>query len=136
MDEIKRRLESELSHTMNRIRQMGGTAVLEEFPSAIGDNTPLADEVDVIRQNEDREMSIVTRSLLVERANKLAEALQRLHGGDYGQCEECGEPIAPARLRVLPEVTTCVRCQDKIERMSRHLQAVGAGYEGDDADED
>src|SRR5262245_11393153 len=136
MDEIKRRLESELSHTMNRIRQMGGSVVLEEFPSAIGDNTPLADEVDVIRQNEDREMSIVTRSLLVERANKLAEALQRLRGGDYGLCEECGAPIAPARLRVMPEVTTCVRCQDKIERMSRHLQAVGAGYEGEDGDED
>ena len=95
MEEIKQRLESELNHTMNRIRQMGGAVVLEEFPAAIGDNTPLADEVDVIRQNEDREMSFATRSLLVGRANKLAEALQRLRGGEYGLCEECGEPIAP-----------------------------------------
>jgi RNA polymerase-binding transcription factor DksA len=104
MEEIKERLETELNHTMNRIRQMGGAVVLEEFPAAIGDNTPLADEVDVIRQNEDREMSFATRSLLVGRANKLAEALQRLRGGEYGLCEECGEPIAPARLRALPEV--------------------------------
>jgi DnaK suppressor protein len=136
MDEIRQRLESELSHTMSRIRQMGGAVVFEEFPAAVGDNTPLADEVDVIRLNEDREMSFATRSLLVERANKLAEALQRLRGGEYGLCEECGERIAPARLRAMPEVTTCVRCQDRLERTSRHLETVGAGFDGEEADED
>ena len=136
MDDIERRLESELTHTVNRIRQMGGGVVLEEFPAAGGENTPLADEVDVIRQNEDREMSLATRSLLVGRANKLAEALQRLRGGEYGLCEECGEPIAPARLSALPEVTTCVRCQDRIERMSRRLEYVGGGFEGDESDDD
>jgi len=136
MDEIKRRLESELNHTMSRIRQMGGAVVFEEFPTAVGDNTPLADEVDVIRLNEDREMSFATRSMLVERANKLAEALQRLRGGEYGTCEECEETIAPARLRAMPEVTTCVRCQDRLERMSRRLQPVGAGFDGAESDDD
>jgi len=136
MEEIRNRLESELSHTMSRIRQIGGTVVFEEFPAAVGDNTPLADEVDVIRLNEDREMSFATRSLLVERANKLAEALQRLREGEYGLCEECGEPIAPARLRIMPEVTTCVRCQDRIERTSRRLEPVGAGFGGEDAEDD
>jgi len=136
MDEIKRRLESELNHTMSRIRQMGGAVVFEEFPTAVGDNTPLADEVDVIRLNEDREMSFATRSMLVERANKLAEALQRLRGGEYGTCEECEETIAPARLRAMPEVTTCVRCQDRLERMSRRLQPVGAGFDGPESDDD
>jgi DnaK suppressor protein len=136
MDEIKRRLEAELSHTISRIRQMGGSVVFDEFQTSGGDNTPLADEVDVIRLNEDREMSFATRSMLVERANKLAEALQRLREGEYGTCEECGEPIAPARLRAMPEVTTCVRCQDRIERMSRRLEPVGAGFDGPEGDDD
>ena len=135
MDEIRQRLESELSHTMNRIRHLGGAVALEEFPGSVGDNTPLADEVDVIRLNQDREMNFATRSLLVERANKLAEALDRLRGGEYGLCEECEEPIAPARLRAMPEVTTCVRCQDRLER-SRQFEAVGAGFDGDDLEEE
>src|SRR5215475_5088455 len=135
MEEIRQRLQSELNSTINRIRQMGGAVAVEEFPGSVGDNTPLADEVDVIRLNEDREMSFATRSLLVGRANKLAEALQRLRGGEYGLCEECEEPIAPARLRVMPEVTTCVRCQDRIERMSRRLEAVGGGFD-DESEED
>jgi RNA polymerase-binding transcription factor len=133
MDEIKKRLENELSHTVSRIRRMGGGVVLEEFPGA-GENTPLADEVDLIQLNEDREMSFATRSMLVERANKLAEALERLRGGDYGTCQECEEPIAPARLRAMPEVTTCVRCQDRLER-SKRLQPVGGPVRGEDEDE-
>ena len=136
MDDIKQRLESELSHTIDRIRHMGGGTVLEDFPGATGDNTPLADEVDVIRLNEDREMSFATRSLLVERANKLAEALDRLRGGEYGICEECGEAIAPARLRAMPEVTTCVRCQDQLERMSRRMQTVGVGAETEETEDE
>src|SRR6202008_1518694 len=121
MEEIRQRLQSELNSTLNRIRQMGGAVAVEEFPGSGGDNTPLADEVDVIRLNEDREMSFATRSLLVERANKLAEALERLRGGDYGTCQECGWHIAPARLKAMPEVTTCVRCQDRLEKMARHM---------------
>jgi len=135
MEEIRQRLESELNHTMGRIRQLGGAVVFEEFLGSVGDNTPLADEVDVIRLNEDREMSFATRSLLVARVNKLAEALERLREGEYGLCVECGEAIAPARLRALPEVITCVRCQDRLER-SRHLETVGAGFDGDDFDEE
>jgi RNA polymerase-binding transcription factor len=135
MNEIRKQLESELSHTVNRIRRMGGGVVFEEFPGAIGDNTPLADEVDLIQLNEDREMSFATRSMLVERANKLAEALERLRGGDYGICQECEEPIAPARLRAMPEVTTCVRCQDRLER-SKRLQPVGGPVRGEDGDDE
>ena len=135
MEEIRQRLQSELNNTMNRIRQMGGAVAVEEFPGSRGDNTPLADEVDVIRLNEDREMSFATRSLLVERANKLAGALERLRDGEYGLCEECGEPIAPARLRAMPEVERCVRCQDRLER-SRQFEHVGAGFDGDDTEDD
>ncbi len=136
MDEIKQRLETELSRTVDRIRRMGGAVVFEDFPGALGDSTPLADEVDAIRVNEDREMSFATRSLLVERANKLADALERLRDGEYGICQDCGEPIAPARLRAMPEVLTCVRCQDRLERAARRLTPAGAAFGGDTLDED
>ena len=136
MDEIKKRLERELSHTMQRIRHMGGVMTYEDLGAGRVDNTTPADEVDVIRLNEDREMSFATRSLLVERANKLAEALDRLRGGEYGVCEECGEAIAPARLRAMPEVTTCVRCQDRLERMLPRLEAVGASADVEENEEE
>ena len=136
MEDVKQRLETELSRTVERIRRLGGGVVFEDFPGSIGDSTAMADEVDLIRVNEDREMSFATRSLLVERANKLAEALERLREGEYGICQECGEPIAPARLGAMPEVLTCVRCQDMLERNARRLAPAGAAFAGDEGDED
>jgi DnaK suppressor protein len=136
MEDIKKRLEAELSRTVDRIRRMGGAVVFEDFPGSLGESTTLADEVDAIRIAEDREMSFATRSLLVERANKLAEALERLREGEYGICQECGEPIAPARLRAMPEVLTCVRCQDRLERSNRRFAAAGAASRADDPEDD
>lgn len=37
-------------------------------------------------------------------------ALQRLAGGTYGQCERCGQPIAPARLEAKPAARLCINC--------------------------
>ena len=136
MEDVKKKLEAELNRTVERIRHMGGAAKSMQAMSELGDTSQLADEVDVIQINEDREMSFATRSLLVERANRLAEALERLRDGAYGVCQECDEAIAPARLKAMPEVMTCVRCQDRLERMSRHLALAGAGVDEDEPEDD
>ena len=36
--------------------------------------------------------------------------LSRLDQGSYGRCEQCGRPIAPARLAARPAARTCIRC--------------------------
>ena len=135
MEDVKKKLEAELNRTVERIRHMGGPATSVLTMNALGDTSQLADEVDVIQVNEDREMSFATRSLLVERANRLAEALERLRDGEYGVCQECDEAIAPARLKAMPEVMTCVRCQDRLERMTRHVALVGAGVDEDEPED-
>jgi RNA polymerase-binding transcription factor DksA len=125
MDAIRKRLEHELRSATARLRQMGVADTLEEL-RPVGE-TGFADEVDGIQANEWREIGFATRELLVDRVNRLSSALDRLDGGEYGTCVECGEAIAPARLRVMPEVETCVRCQEQLERYgSRNLQLVEA----------
>ena len=122
METIRERLEEDLRTAVSRLRRMGGAVAVEELPGPIGDNSPFADEVDEIQANERREIGFATRELLVERVNRLSAALDRLKDGEYGTCVECEEPISPARLRALPEVQTCVRCQDQIERMGRQFE--------------
>ena len=124
MDGIRTRLEQDLRTAVGRLRQVGGTAALEDLLGSSGVHWAQADEVDEIQANERREIGFATRELLVERVNRIAAALERLDAGEYGLCVECGEGIAPARLQVLPEVLTCVGCQDRLERMGRHLEAV------------
>jgi len=132
--DIRKRLETDLMEAVSRLRQMGGSAALEELLGPSGQRLAYADEVDEIQANERREIGFATRELLVERVNRITAALDRLNEGEYGTCVECGEKIAAARLRALPEVQTCVRCQDLLERRGRHqeLEPVEAEAGADD----
>ena len=120
--DIRKRLETDLKEAVTRLRQVGGSAALEELLGPSWERKAYADEVDEIQANERREIGFATRELLVERVNRITAALDRLNDGEYGTCVECGEKIAAARLRALPEVQTCVRCQDMIERRVRHQE--------------
>ncbi len=48
--------------------------------------------------------------------NKIELALQKMAAGTYGVCEECEEPIAPARLAARPEARLCIDCKEEQER--------------------
>ena len=130
--DIRKRLEQDLRVAVERLRHAGGAAALEDLLGPSGEHWSHADEVDEIQANERREIGFATRELLVERVNRLVAALDRLNGGEYGTCTECGEEIAPARLSAMPEVTTCVRCQDRLERYGRHLETVEVAASDDD----
>ena len=43
-------------------------------------------------------------------------ALQRIREGKFGECEECGESISRARLKVIPTTELCVSCQEEEEK--------------------
>ena len=124
MNGIRKRLEQELRAAVGRLRQVGGAAALDDLLGPSGEHWAYADEVDEIQANERREIGFATRELLVGKVNRIVAALERLDRGEYGMCAECGEAIAPARLQVLPEVQTCVRCQDRLERQGRYVQGV------------
>jgi DnaK suppressor protein len=55
---------------------------------------------------------------------KIDSVLERIGDGSYGLCDECGEPIAVARLRARPETTLCIACkseQEEEERRQKNL---------------
>ena len=43
---------------------------------------------------------------------EISRALTRLDAGDYGICENCSEPINPARLEALPYAARCIACAE------------------------
>ena len=49
--------------------------------------------------------------LKAETLEKIDTALRRIEQGDYGECFECGDEIAPARLRALPFAVRCRDCE-------------------------
>jgi RNA polymerase-binding transcription factor DksA len=43
-------------------------------------------------------------------------ALARMRSATYGECRDCGEAIALARLSAYPTAMRCVACQERYER--------------------
>jgi DnaK suppressor protein len=67
-------------------------------------------EVDI---QEDIELALI--QMKAETLNKINEALRRLEEGSYGNCFECGDEIAEARLRALPFAVRCIDCEEARE---------------------
>ncbi|MDH3353971.1 MAG: TraR/DksA family transcriptional regulator [Chromatiales bacterium] len=45
----------------------------------------------------------------------IERALQRIDRDEFGECLECGEPIAEKRLELNPTSTLCIRCANDQE---------------------
>ena len=46
----------------------------------------------------------------IREIHQIQEALKRISEGTYGICAQCGEDIAPKRLKALPIATRCISC--------------------------
>ena len=51
-------------------------------------------------------------------------ALARVARGVYGVCEQCDEPIEPARLEAVPWARRCFQCESEFEKAHRAVQVV------------
>ena len=58
-----------------------------------------------------------------EEVEQVEQALRRLEAGAYGDCVECGEPIALQRLMVLPAARRCAACQSASEQAATRAAA-------------
>lgn len=55
-------------------------------------------------------IALALQSNLRERLKLVRQALDACSKGDYGICVACKQPIAEARLEVMPETPLCVNC--------------------------
>jgi DnaK suppressor protein len=70
---------------------------------------------DVATDMYDREFNLGLASNDRETLARVGEALQRIDEGNYGLCTTCKKAIASARLKAIPYVETCVKCQEELE---------------------
>ena len=62
----------------------------------------------------DLEQADLTRDLDEFRA--LEAARERLKGGGYGVCIECGSDVGYERLKAFPSALRCIQCQERHEK--------------------
>jgi DnaK suppressor protein len=52
---------------------------------------------------------------LFEEYRRIGRALEMINEGTYGICNDCGQTIAPKRLKSFPNATRCLACQESYE---------------------
>lgn len=63
-----------------------------------------------------RQVKQVIHDRHIDQVEEIDTALRRLKQGLYGICAICDGAIAPARLAVRPQATTCVACKNEQEQ--------------------
>lgn len=108
VQEIRDRLQREREETLTNIARLreGMTYDLETSP----------EEGDPDIWEREKIASLILS--LEKKLSEIDRALRMTQRGDYGLCERCGQPIDPARLKVMPTATLCLKCKQELERQA------------------
>lgn len=77
------------------------------------------DPMDQLQLRQDLDLAVRTIDTTWRTTKAVKTALKLLETGEYGICQECGEPINPKRLEAIPWTTLCVRCQEVYDSESQ-----------------
>jgi DnaK suppressor protein len=105
-------------------------AALDRLAALERDHAGIVDAADSVNSDDEHDPEGATiaferehvAALLEQTREQLGQidaALRRLDEGGYGQCEQCGQPIAAGRLEARPTATTCIACASRASRASR-----------------
>jgi DnaK suppressor protein len=82
------------------------------------------DQGEVSELDTQDEIEFALLQMKTNTLNRIAAALHRLAEGSYGNCVQCGDEIAEARLRALPFAVRCKGCEEAFETDEEHQRYV------------
>jgi len=82
-----------------------------------GENEP--DELDRASAEEERWLSLRISEREGKLLRKIDEAIQRIDDGDYGYCEDTGDPIGIPRLLARPTATLSAEAKTRREQLEK-----------------
>ncbi|WP_071674798.1 RNA polymerase-binding protein DksA [Nioella nitratireducens] len=91
----------------------GTVAVLQD------DTRNIPDVADRASEETDRALELRTRDRQRKLIAKIDSALRRIEEGEYGYCEETGDPISLKRLDARPIATLSLEAQERHERREK-----------------
>ena len=83
------------------------------------DNSQHADITDRATSETDRALELRARDRQRKLVSKIEAAIDRIDTGNYGYCEETGEPIGLKRLEARPIATLSLEAQERHERREK-----------------
>ena len=74
------------------------------------------DEMEFAVQSVEQDVNVTTASVRSRMLRQIDYALERVAGGTYGECQDCGEQISANRLKAIPWAEYCLSCEERRSR--------------------
>ena len=97
------------------ITRRTNTAIADLMESSVS----ASDSIDQAAMESDRNFALRFRDRDRKLIKKIKKALISIDRGTFGICENCGEDIALARLKVRPVTNHCIDCKRSLEMYER-----------------
>ncbi len=92
---------------------------IERARDELSNGTNEADELDRATAEEERWLSLRISEREGKLLRKIDEALQRIEDGEYGYCEDTGDPIGIPRLLARPTATLSAEAKTRREQLEK-----------------
>ena len=75
------------------------------------EGSPFGKREEEATESFELEKRLTLEKRIREQLAEVEHALQKFEEGTYGLCDNCGQPIDPARLEALPQAALCLKCK-------------------------
>ena len=107
---LRSRLEMERKRLTNELEQLkANTRSTDERR----EGSPFGKREEEATESFELEKRLALEKRIRDQLAEVEHALHKFDQGTYGLCDDCGQPIDPARLEALPQANLCVSCKAK-----------------------
>ena len=105
---LRKQLKDEQKRLTEELEQLHSSASSSEERR---EGSPFGKREEEATETLELEKRLVLENRIRQELASVEHALEKIEKGTYGLCDNCGKPIDPQRLEVLPQASLCLNCK-------------------------
>ena len=105
---LRSRLENDKKHLIEELEQLKASVRPTDERR---EGSPFGKREEEATESLELERRLALEKQMKDQLADVEHALHKFEEGTYGLCEQCGQPIDPARLDALPQAKMCLSCK-------------------------